>query len=880
MLAASTALADVPGDKHVLVINSYHQGFPPSDNAVSGIREVLFAQGRDGRLSLEYLDTKRIGLDQAYLDQFARLLEIKYASARPDVIITTDNNALTFMVDRHDRLFAGVPVVFCGVNNFTDAMLQRDPLITGVVEEPDIRATLDLMTRLHPRCDRVLVISDETPTGLENLAQTRLVARDYQGRIDFRYISGPEIRIEEMLDQLRQADEQTLVLLLEFYRDKTGAYFEPLPTARRISQASVRPVYTHADVFVGHGPVGGKVTSGKLGGSKAARMAREILNGTEVGELPIDRRSPTVYMFDAEQLERFDLSPKALPASSILLNHQLSFYQRYKRIVWTVALVVVGLAGAVVVLSVSIAGRRRAERQLRRQRGLLYHVIDHIPHAVWWKDRNGKYLGANREFARQMQLPDAKLVLGKTRKEVSPLTRDRGARLESIEGPLETPAEEITGLELSMGEEADQRVYILGKLSLRDEKGQVIGMVGLSSDVTQRVHLERDLSQSRKMQAIGQLAGGVAHDFNNLLTVIGGNAQLLASADEPPKEWRELAREVEEASARAADLTRQLLTYARRGAMQKRNIDLCKIIDETVALLRRSIEKRIEIHCTTCSEAMVVLGDATQLQSALLNLALNARDAIADKGSITFEIEPETLDKPRIHEESLEGLAPGRYVRIRVRDTGMGMDPETLSRIFDPFFTTKQRGRGTGLGLSVVYGAVKSHGGTITARSSQGSGTQIDIYLPRSSGTPEEGHAAPVTESLPQGQGNILLVDDEKSVAAFASRVLQSLGYAVTYCTNGMDALKLLRRGGPKFHLALIDVIMPSMGGPELTRLAKQHAPDMPVVWISGYNEQAVEDLGQGGSHPPLLAKPFTAEELARTVATHLDARRTPASRE
>jgi PAS domain S-box-containing protein len=759
-------------------------------------------------------------------------------------------------------------VAFCGVNDFTEDMLQADPLITGVVEEPDIRGTLDLMIRLHPRTDRVLVICDETATGRQNTAIARRTARDYAGDIEFEYLYGGDLFLTEVLSRVASAGDNTLVLLLEFFYDKRGVYLEPLPTAEAICEASARPVYTHADIFVGHGPVGGQVTSGRMGGRYAAQMARRILAGTKVSDIPIQRESPTVRMFDADQLERFDIPVDSLPADAIILNRQLTFYERYKRMVWSILLIVAGLSATVIVLLVNIASRRRAQRELLQQRGLLHHIIDNIPHAVWWKDIHGRYLGANREFARQIHLPDADVAAGRTSSELVSLSDDGGEHLMRVEECMKTPAEQVTGRELVVGEDNNQQTYIVGKLSLRDEKGQVRGMVGLASDVTRRVRLERELGQSRKMEAIGQLAGGVAHDFNNLLTVIGGNAQLLLADQSPPEEWRELSREIQEASTRASDLTRQLLTFARRGPMETRGVDMRGVVNETVRLLQRSIEKRIEIRThIEASEPLVVRGDATRLQSAILNLALNARDAIPAAGTITIELAGAELTHEDIAGENLD-VDPGSYVRLRVSDTGEGMDAETVSRIFDPFFTTKQRGSGTGLGLSVVYGTVKSHKGAVTVRSTPGEGTTFDLVLPRAHQQPEVGTTA--GNELPTGHGVILVVDDEPTVLNYASRALRGLGYEVEAFESATEAVKALRADPDRFDLALIDVVMPQMGGPELTRIARRLSPDLAVIWISGFSEEAVEGMAHGHKAPALLSKPFTVEQLARMVADQI----------
>ena len=381
-------------------------------------------------------------------------------------------------------------------------------------------------------------------------------------------------------------------------------------------------------------------------------------------------------------------------------------------------------------------------------------------------------------------------------------------------------------------------------------------------DVTEQKALETKFAQSQKMQAVGQLAGGVAHDFNNLLTVIIGNCEFLLMrhpAGDPS--FKEL-NEVHQNALRAATLVGQLLAFSRKQTMQPKVLALNDVVGELAQMLRRLLREGITLEVDRGPDLWPVHADEAQISNAMINLVVNARDAMPDGGAVTIRLSNEAVATSSSLGSAI--MPPGDYVRLEVSDTGIGMSKEIQSKIFDPFFTTKPVGQGTGLGLATVYGIVKQSGGFIDVRSEVGRGTSFFIYLPR-----HAGEAAPAIEAAPAardvtGQDTILLVEDEEAVRSFAARALRMRGYNVLEASGGEEALEIVK-GGAEIHLIITDVVMPNMDGPTMVRHVKQLKPDLPVIFMSGYAEEAFRrDETTGDIH--FLPKPFGLKQLAAKV--------------
>jgi PAS domain S-box-containing protein len=405
-----------------------------------------------------------------------------------------------------------------------------------------------------------------------------------------------------------------------------------------------------------------------------------------------------------------------------------------------------------------------------------------------------------------------------------------------------------------------------------DAAGQLLSMMGVAQDVTERVQaeelqrrLEAQLRQSQKMQAVGQLTGGVAHDFNNLLTVILGNLDEIRDQLLGRPLGIELLDQVQQAATQAAELTQRLSAFSRQQPLQPRVVDAGRLVANLESLLRRTLGVDIAIEVVQGPRLWSCEVDPAQLENALLNLAVNARDALPQGGKLRIETENTRVD--RLEAEPHEEVRPGEYVLVSVTDNGVGMSEQVLSRAFDPFFTTKGPGRGTGLGLSMVYGFVKQSGGHVRLSSTVGVGTSAKIYLPRSQQTALPTEPPRAASNDPRGSGEIILVvEDDPHVRALTVRMLERLGYRVQVAEDGPGALKALERHA-QIDLLFTDIVLPhGMNGVELSKIVRGLRPELPVLYTSGYTENAVIHQGRLAPGVQLLEKPFTRAELAQHI--------------
>jgi len=394
---------------------------------------------------------------------------------------------------------------------------------------------------------------------------------------------------------------------------------------------------------------------------------------------------------------------------------------------------------------------------------------------------------------------------------------------------------------------------------------------GTQRDITDLKRLEDQLRQAQKMEAVGRLAGGVAHDFNNLLTAILGSVELLLRELAPASPLRQDATEIKKAGERAAVLTRQLLAYSRRQVLNPEVLDLNRVVADMDRMLRRLIGEDVDLVTRLAPDLGNVRADRGQIEQVLVNLVLNARDAMPQGGKLTIETANVELDPGYV--ETHEGAKPGAYALLAVSDTGAGMDAETAAHLFEPFFTTKEVGKGTGLGLATAYGIVKQSDGYIMVYSEPGHGTTFKIYLPRAAapGAASPVPPAPPVKATARGSETILVVEDEEAVRSLSRRALEASGYTVLAAADGPDAVRLLERYGGPIHLVLTDVIMPGMNGRELAQRLVQRRPGLRVLYMSGYPGDAIVHRGALEPGMAFLQKPFMPEDLARKVREVLD---------
>jgi two-component system, cell cycle sensor histidine kinase and response regulator CckA len=404
---------------------------------------------------------------------------------------------------------------------------------------------------------------------------------------------------------------------------------------------------------------------------------------------------------------------------------------------------------------------------------------------------------------------------------------------------------------------------------IRNEEGGAIGLMTSIVDITEGKHLQAQILQAQKMDAMGQLAGGIAHDFNNLLTAITGYSDLLLEDLGPGDAKRADLEEIKAATLRATALTRQLLAFSRKQVFQSRVLDLNEVVQTLEKMLRRLIGEDVKLGLSLAPTLGAIRADPGQIEQVILNLAVNSRDAMPNGGSLTIETANVVLDAAYAREHA--GAVPGRYVRLAVSDTGIGMDAETRSHIFEPFFTTKELGKGTGLGLSTVYGIVKQSGGYVWVYSEPGRGTTFKVYLPQVDERPEKVGLVAPAPPVAGGRETVLVAEDDPAVRAIVAEVLTQKGYRVLRAPDDQAALALARGHPEEISLLVTDIVMPGMTGRELAELLTVERPDVRVLYMSGYTDDAVVRHGVLTEGMPYLQKPFNPRALATKVREVLD---------
>jgi len=517
---------------------------------------------------------------------------------------------------------------------------------------------------------------------------------------------------------------------------------------------------------------------------------------------------------------------------------------------------------ASVVLMKDISDRRQAEEERRTlERKLRLHVLNTPMGVVEW----------NREFEVSAWNPAAERIFGFSAEEaigrhIAGFLIPEGAR-EHVDGIVEDLLAGRGGRRSVNENLTKDRGTILCdwyNTPLIDEENVVIGVASLVNDITERHDLEERVRQSEKMDAIGQLAGGIAHDFNNQLTGIMANADLVARTSDDPR-VQSYIHDIIGAATRSGHLIRQLLAFARKGDYQTETVDVHDTIQEVTTLLARSIDKRITIRHELHARPPTATGDPSQLQSAFLNLALNARDAMPDGGVLTFASDIHELDAASCRDLVVEA-PPGCYLRVAVGDNGIGISGEHQKRMFEPFFTTKEPGKGTGMGLAGVYGTMRTHGGGLRVTSEVGRGTTVELFLPRAENVDRTELVAGKDQD-PQSPASILVVEDEPAVCDTIHTFLESLGHEVQTCEDGVQAVELYRHHWREIDLVLLDMVMPRMGGRETFHAMRTINPAARVLLLSGFSlSTEAQQLLEDGAHS-FLQKPFRLHFLEKILA-------------
>ena len=861
-----------------------------ADSISRGIRSVLENPTNTPiHVFTEYMDTKRIATD-GYFEELHRLYKMKYAASRFDVLIACDDDAFGFLRRFRDDIFGPVPVVFCGVNYFRGDLLADFPFCTGVVESFDLRKTIDIALKFHPETRQIVYINDQTATGRANRKRLEEIIPEYSGRVSFVFYE--DMTMDEVVQNVRALSSDQIILLMTFNRDKSGQVFLYREVSQRIGSASPVPAYGIWDFYLGDGIVGGMLISGEEHGRMAAQMAQRILHGDDIRSIPVVQESPNRYMFDYRQLKRFGIPKASIPPGSLLIHQPASVYRVSKGVLWGISVVLGILLFAGNILLMDLLDRRRAHKALRAAHEKLLLEIKERRHAeetlrnselnyrMVFDAANDAIFVFNLESRRIVDANErALLMFGVS--SLGELTMndfwvDNRFTARSFAKRVLLAVSGTPQVFEWFAQNKQGRSFWM-EISL---KHAVIGgtdkIIAVTRDISERKtqeeerrKLDEQLQRTQRLESLGMLAGGIAHDFNNLLMGILGNANLaqLESPEDSPV--REYVQQIETSAIRAAELTRQMLAYAGKGSFFVRLFDLNKLVTEMANLLEVSISKKVLLRYDLAQNLPPVEGDPSQFRQIVLNLIINASDAIEDKsGAIMIRTGLTQLDNRTISPIFVnDSLSEGPHEYVEVSDTGCGMNKETRARMFEPFFSTKFTGRG--LGLAAVLGIVKAHHGGIHVESDPARGTTIRVYVPCAREVEPEADTDIENEpdrSPARPDGAVLVVDDEESVRLVSKKMLEKYGCTVLTARDGREGVELFKQRAGEIALVLLDLTMPHLDGRQTFKELKAVKPGIRVILCSGYGKEDASLRFQDEGLAGYLQKPFNYESLTAEI--------------
>jgi len=785
---------------------------------------------------------------------------------RPDLVIT---DVLMPLVDgyelvrqlRLDPATSGIPVLFytAPYGEREARALARASGVPYVLTKP-------------PRPDEVLKIVDRVLAGV--LETDTDADRAAEAALDREQLQLLSDQLSETAEELRLANARLRALInigLDFAAQRNGER-----RLQRLSDA-VHDLFGASYVTIG------------IAGAADRRVRRVVGSGLELapwikvgdvlqgivatvvserratrGRVAANDAAPRPFPDHHPEAQDYLVAPITSPVNvygwiCLVCNEGRAFTVGEERQVLALA----GHLGRIYELEHEVADRLEAEAALEHSERLNRNLLAHLPHRILVKDRHSVVVFCNTNFARDLGLRVAD-VIGKDTFALHPpaLAEAYAANDRQV---METGV--LQHLEEPYQVDGQQRWVHTVKVPYRDEDGRVTGVLVVFDDITERRQLEQQVQQSQKMEAVGELAGGVAHDFNNLLTAILGYCELILddlAADDP---HRRDIDEIQKAGQRAAELTRQLLAFSRKEIITPTTLDLNAVVGDMRTMLDRLIREDVKILVGLSHGLALVTADRGQIEQIVINLAVNARDAMPDGGTLTIQTATVEIDADTAQQH--RALSPGPHVSLTVSDTGSGMTADVKARIFEPFFTTKPRGRGTGLGLASVQGTIARSGGSISVSSEIGAGSTFQVLLPRADAGVATPVIVPVLNPL-TGTETVLVVEDADQLRSLISLLLKRQGYTVLVAANA-DEAKRQFAGHAAIDVMLTDVVMPGASGPELTRELQASRPALKVIYMSGYTQDAIVQHGVLLPGITFLPKPFTADTLGRKIRSVLD---------
>ena len=741
----SHAFAQSNDTLRVMILTSYFRGTEWTEGIMDGIQAEFKDPDQPIAMFVENIEVKQYHAEN-YFYKLKDLYEYRYSSVKFSVILVSDSYVLQFVKEYGKVLFPGVPVVFCGLDRFDEKMVEGLDGVTGVVEDYDLEETIKMAIQLHPNTVNIAVVSDDSEVGRLDLKRFREIAPKY--RDTYHIIEIINWNLEELKRQLRALSDNTFVLRFSYKRTIDG-YFLGTDEGGEIWMNNCRvPTYTCMEHGVEAGAVGGIISTPAMHGQVVARMAKRILAGESADDIPVQLHSPSIPMFDYFQLKKFGIRESDLPENAVILNRPFSFYQEYKKLVWSVIAVFLVFTGFIALLSYNIVSRHEAEKALKENEEKYRLLIETIPHGILEIDMAGKITFANSAHLKMLNYSSEELV-GKLFYDLIPSKDRRRIKriLEKLEGDMPIPASYQSQYKTKDGSIIDVQFDWNFK---RDIDGKITGIISVVSDITEQLRTEEQaklrqeqLIQADKMAALGTLVSGVAHEVNNPNNFIMLNIPIIIRAwksilpilDEHRKihgefevagltftkmkqEFPEICSDILEGSRRIKEIVKDLKEYSRKSEIEKpEQVDINEMLRSSINLLANNIQKFTKNFKVNYGENIPrIEGNFQHFEQVVINLLQNACQSLPDK-------EKAVTVSSMYHEAQ-------KTVEIQIVDEGVGIPAENIGRIYDPFFTTKREQGGTGLGLSISNSIIQKYGGTLRYNSKPGKGTIVCIILP------------------------------------------------------------------------------------------------------------------------------------------------------
>ena len=681
--------------KEVLLLHSYHKGYKWSDDISKAIEEK-FKHYDNIELTTIYMDTKRVA-GPLYLDKLANLYKTQLKKRDFDLVITSDNNAFEFIIRYHEYLFKGLPVLFTGINNFDEALLDENYMtkyMSGVVEQVDLEKNFDLILKIHPKLKNLLILNDKSKTGYAVKRDLRPIIKKYEKRINIEYIDNMDI--EKIKQKVKNLDENSVILFVLLFKDTKGKFFTYKQSFKAIKDVSSVPIYGLWDFYLDYGMLGGLLTSAKAQGEAVSDMALKVLNGVKIKDIPILKKSPNKYIFDYKELDRFDINVKPFLNEYEIINEPSSIYKEHTKFVILSLLLIFILSVIVLSMKANIKRRKKVENELSNQLKFEKVLLETLPNAIYYKNKEGEIIACNQSFCQLFNLKKSE-VIGKTAYDFYPKDIAKRNTLIDIE-ILKAQVANTSEIAIHFPNK-QMKFFILNKAVYKNIDGSIGGIVCVMDDITERMQQKQFLIQQSKLAEMGDMVAAIAHQWNEPLVELSAQVQDIQTSymlDE--LENINIEEFVNDSMVQIQYMSKTLSDFRNflKPSTKKDMFSLPKSFEEIFEIISKQIfysNIKLKHNYKDNKEELMIFGYENEFKQVLLNIINNAKNKIIVKNKEDEEFKGEI---------SINVSTEQNYNIIQISDNAGAIKEDIIDRIFDPYFTTKEDGTGIGLYMAKV----------------------------------------------------------------------------------------------------------------------------------------------------------------------------------